>query len=186
MDRREALSVVSVLFGGMVVGSTAFLNGCQTNRPEPLYGLLNIDDKLLTDELGETILPGTQTSPGAGELKIGTFINTIVSDCYSPEEQSVFMNGLKSIRELCLDRYGKSFTDLDQKSRNEVLEFLENENKSFNPEPGKIHYYRMIKQLVIWAYLSSRKVSVEVLGYVPVPGKYEGCRPYQPGDKAIL
>jgi len=186
MDRREALSVVSVLFGGMVVGSTAFLNGCQTKRPEPLYGLLNIDDKLLLDELGEAILPETDTSPGARELKIGTFINTIVSDCYSPEEQSIFMNGLKNIRELCNGRFGKSFTDLNSESRNEVLEFLENENKSINPESGKKHYYRMIKQLVIWAYLSSRKISVDVLGYVPVPGKYEGCRPYQTGDKAIL
>jgi hypothetical protein len=90
MDRREALTVVSALFGGTVVGATAFLGGCQPASQQPLRGLMNIGDKLLVDEVGETILPRTETSPGAGELKIGTFINTIISDCYSPEEQAVF------------------------------------------------------------------------------------------------
>ncbi len=186
MDRREALSIVSVLFGGMVVGSSAFLTGCQSRRSEPLSGVMNIDDKLLIDEVGESILPKTSRSPGARELKIGTFVNSIVSDCYSPQEQSIFTNGLANLKDLCSERYGKSFPELGMETRSTILEILENENKSYQSGSGDIHYYLMIKQLVIWAYLSSRKVSIEVLGYVPVPGKYEGCRPYQPGEKAIL
>lgn len=186
MDRREALSMVTALFGGVVVGSSTFLNGCQNHRPEPLYGLLNIDDKLLIDEVGETLLPKTEHSPGAGELKIGTFINTIVSDCYTPGDQYIFMQGLKSLEDLCKDRYGKSFRQLNPGHRYTILEFLENESKTYIAEPGEVHYYLMIKQLVIWGYLSSRMVSIDVLGYVPVPGKYEGCLPYHPGNKAIL
>jgi hypothetical protein len=185
MDRREALSIVSVLFGGMVAGSSTFLSGCQSHRTEPLHGLLNIDDKLLIDDLGETILPASDSSPGAGELKIGTFVNTIVSDCYSPKEQAIFTEGLKSLRDLCQDRFGKNFSRLNPEAKVSILEILEKESGSHDSQTGDMHYYRMIKQLVIWAYLSSRKVQIEVLGYVPVPGKYEGCRPYRPGDKAI-
>ena len=186
MDRREALSIVSVLFGGMVAGSATLLNGCQSHRSEPLYGLLNIDDKLLIDEVGESILPASDSSPGAEELKIGTFVNTIVSDCYSPEEQTVFTEGLKNLRDLCQDRYGKKFSSLSPEAKVSILETLEKESGSYESQSGEMHYYRMIKQLVIWAYLSSRKVQIEVLGYVPVPGKYEGCRPYREGDKAIV
>jgi hypothetical protein len=186
MDRREALSIVSVLFGGVVVGSSAFLNGCSPRRSEPIYGLLNIDDKLLIDDLSEVILPKSDRSPGAGELKTGSFINTIVSDCYSPQEQTIFMQGLKKINALCEKQYGNIFSDLHQESKVATLETLEKESKSYQNELGEVHYYHMIKQLIIWGYLSSRKVSVEVLGYVPVPGRYEGCRPYQEGDKAAL
>jgi hypothetical protein len=186
MDRREALSIVTVLFGGVVVGSSAFLTGCQSPRPEPLYGLLNIEDKLLMDEVGETILPKTERSPGARELRIGSFINTIVSDCYNPQEQAVFMRGIQELNDLCKSRHGKNFPDLNLESRSSIMEILETESKFDKNETGEVHYYRMIKQLVIWSYLSSRKVSTEVLGYLPVPGKYEGCRPYQEGEKAIL
>lgn len=186
MDRRKALSVVTALLGGTVVGSGAFLSGCNPARRQPLKGLLNIDDKLFMDELGETILPKTGKSPGARELKIGSFINTIVSDCYTSEEQAVFMKGFEKLNDLCRSRFGKIFVDLDPENRNEVLDILEKES-SGNPEYNHIpHYYLMFKQLIIWSYLSSRKVSVETLGYVPVPGRYSGCVPYQEGDKAIL
>lgn len=186
MDRREALSVVSALFGGTVVGATAFLGGCQPARQQPLHGLLNIADKLLVDEVGETILPHTESSPGAGELKIGTFINDIVSDCYSPEEQAVFLDGLIALNETCRSRFGKEFPHLNTENRHAVLDVLESESRQPVDDKGPTHYYRMLKQLVIWAYLSSRKVSVEVLGYVSVPGRYEGCLPFNEGDKAIM
>jgi hypothetical protein len=186
MERREALSLVSVLFGGTVVGSGAFLEGCQPARHQPLSGLLNIDDKILIDEIGETILPQTEKSPGARELKIGSFINTIVSDCYSQAEQAVFMDGLHELSELCRSRFGKKFQGLDTPARHEALDILEEESRRSVNQNGMPHYYLMFKQLIIWAYLTSKKVSVEILGYVPVPGRYEGCLPYREGDKAIF
>lgn len=186
MDRRKALKIVSALYGGVVIGSTAFLNGCSSGRKSPLSGLLNIEEKLLMDEIGETILPKTNNSPGAAELRIGTFINTVVSECYNPAEQELFMNGIVDFQDISNARYGRKFADLNMEARYAILQIVEEEARSYREEKGELHYYSMIKQLVVWAYLSSRQVSVEVLGYVQVPGRYDGCIPYKEGDKAVL
>ena len=61
------------------------------------------------------------------------------------------------------------------------------QSKEFNKELIKgnpIHYYSMMKQLTVWGYLSSEKVGTQVLRHVPIPGRYEGCLPYEKGEKA--
>jgi hypothetical protein len=97
-----------------------------------------------------------------------------------------FLNGLRDLNESCRSRFGKEFRRLNTENRHAVLDILESESRQRVDDKGIPHYYRMLKQLVIWAYLSSRKVSVEVLGYVSVPGRYEGCLPLNEGDKAIM
>ncbi|MCK5281119.1 MAG: gluconate 2-dehydrogenase subunit 3 family protein, partial [Cyclobacteriaceae bacterium] len=46
------------------------------------------------------------------------------------------------------------------------------------------HYYTMMKQLTIWGYLSSETVGTKVLRHLPIPGRYDGCLPYEKGEKA--
>ncbi len=186
MDRREALGIMSLFIGGTIVGAEAFLSGCQPTREKPLTGILNEKEIALMDEIGECILPETKTSPGAKEVKIGAFINTIVCDCYSPQEQSAFMEGIDKINKLCRKKFGKIFNKLLNENRNGILEILANESRTYKSENGIPHYFEMIHQLVTWGYLSSEKVMVDVLGYIPVPGRYDGCIPYKPGDKINL
>jgi hypothetical protein len=45
------------------------------------------------------------------------------------------------------------------------------------------HYFSLIKQLTLWGYFTSEVGSTKALNYLPLPGKYEGCIPYQKGDK---
>ena len=187
MDRREALSVVSMIFGGTVVGASVFLSGCKENPGKPIIGILNNKEQKLVEELAETVLPKSSDSPGAKDVDIGKFINSIVTDCYDSGEQLAFRDGIKKLDEISLEKYKDEFIKLKQENKQNLLLSLEKESKEFNKELNKgnpIHYYSMMKQLTVWGYLSSEKVGTQVLRHVPIPGRFEGCLPYEKGEKA--
>ncbi|MGH2553929.1 MAG: gluconate 2-dehydrogenase subunit 3 family protein [Chitinophagaceae bacterium] len=46
------------------------------------------------------------------------------------------------------------------------------------------HYFTMMKHLTLWGYFTSETGCREALRYNPVPGRYEGCVPYNKGDRA--
>ncbi len=187
MDRREALSMVSLIFGGTIVGAGSFLAGCKENTKKQTFGLLNKEELTLSEDLAETILPKTISSVGAKEVEIGKFINTIVSDCYDELEQKAFLDGIKKLDETSILNFEEKFMRLSPKLKMELLLILERESKSYNQNNVKgeaPHYYTMMKQLTIWGYLSSKTVSTEVLRHVPIPGRYDGCLPYEKGEKA--
>ncbi len=189
MNRREALAAASVLFGGAIVGSQAFLAGCVSPKPkkEPFVGLLADSDVALLDEIAETILPTTESSPGAKAAKVGEFINVIVTDCYSPEEQNIFRGGLHRLNAATLERHGKLFVELAPEERHTFLLTLEDDVRNYRetraPDEPETHYYGMIKQLTVWGYFSSEVGSTQALRYVAVPGRYDGCVPYIEGEK---
>src|ERR1700712_5362851 len=98
MNRREALSSVALLLGGTIIGAEMFLSGCTNADSKIGTAGLNFtgDDVAFLDEVGETIIPKTDT-PGAREAKIGDFMKTIVNDCYPEADQKVFVGGLKKL-----------------------------------------------------------------------------------------
>ena len=188
MNRREALSSVALLLGGTIIGAEAFLSGCKSGDSK-LGASLNLsqNDLLFLDEVGETILPTTASSPGAKATKIGEFMKTIVNDCYEDKDQTIFLAGLQKLDDACKAKNGKSFLDCDDKQRHDLLVDLDKEQKDYTskkkPE-DPAHYFRMMKELTLWGYFSSEIGATKALRYVAVPGKYEGCVPYKKGDKA--
>ncbi|RED93378.1 gluconate 2-dehydrogenase subunit 3 family protein [Marinoscillum furvescens] len=190
MKRREALQSLGVLFGGTIVGAQAFLSGCSTEAP-PVSGILNDRKIKLLNDLGETLLPTTADSPGARQVDVGNFINDIVSAFYTPEEQQIFLDGLKAVTDLCDKQFSKTYDQLSPEEQTNLCLQLEAAAKAHRAavdrgEKSGEHYYVMIKQLTIWGYLSSEEVAKTAFKHMPVPGKYEGCIDYTPGDKAIF
>ena len=192
INRREALKAVSALFGTTIIGSQAFLAGC-AGVQNPANGgaasaLLNAADVALLDEIGETILPTTPDSPGAKAAQVGAFIQTIVMDCFSPEEQQVFRDGLRKLNADTQAQHGQPFPTLTAPQKHAHLLTLEDEVRALAetqaPEDAEMHYYSMIKQLTVWGYFSSEIGATQALRYLPVPGRYEGCIPYNEGEKA--
>lgn len=187
MDRREALTVVSMIFGVTIVGSAGFLNGCKPRERKSILGLLDQSEIGLLEELAEIILPKTADSPGAKDAEIGKFINDIVTDCYNTEEQKVFLGGISMVEELVRKGYGGKLAQLSREEKQHLIEQLEKEsqtNKSTSTELP--HFYTMMKQLFVWGYLSSELVGTMVLRHVPIPGRYEGCVPYTSGEKTYI
>jgi len=185
MNRREALSATAALMGSAIVGSQAFLFGCSGSETK----LENFSDEILIllDEIGETILPATTSSPGAKTSRIGDFMKVIVTDCYGPEEQKTFFDGVSNIQQTAHKKYNTSFTKLTDAQKNEMLLVLDNESKKNNSGGDEqVHFFTMVNQLTVWGFFSSEPGATQALRYVPIPGRYEGCVPYKEGEGAWI
>lgn len=209
MDRRELLKMIALVTGGTVIGGELFLSGCKV-ADKPLVNFTE-DMIALLDEVGETIIPATNT-PGAKAAKIGEFMKVMVTDCYTAKQQAVFMEGIKSIDKVCKKAKGKTFMECTPEQRHEFLVSLEKEAKEFNEKRDKTdeirrkehektneglawkyqkefeespsHYYTMLKQLTLFGFFTSKTGMTETLRHVPSPGRYDGSVPYTKGEKA--
>ena len=181
MDRREALALTSTFLGVTLVGSQVFLGAC--SAPQKESPLLTGQDILLLNVLCDGILPDSESSPGAGKAEVGRFVKAIVSDCYSQEEETLFVEGLRGLERELEAAYGMPFTNLEASERLTVLTRYDAEARDFEAE-GKPHFYTMLLQLTLWGYFISEPGATRALRYNPTPGRYEGCVPYNEGDKA--
>jgi glucoside 3-dehydrogenase (cytochrome c) hitch-hiker subunit len=187
MNRREALSSVALLLGGTIIGADIFLSGCKTGRKISDVLDFSPENIAFLDEVGETILPTTTSSPGAKAAKIGEFMKAIVTDCYEEKDQKIFAEGFGKLDAASNTKFSKYFMDLTPEQKHDLLVDLDKEAKDYQkskkPEDPN-HYFTQIKQLTLWGYFTSEPGATKALRYVAVPGRYEGCIPYKKGDKA--
>jgi hypothetical protein len=189
MNRRDALARVSLLLGGTILGAEAFLSGC-TNPPEQKLGGMGANfsntDIAFLDEVAETILPKTNT-PGAKDAQVGEFMARIVKDCYTEADQQVFLAGMQKLDDASKKKSGKSFMESTPEQRHDLLVDLDKEASAYGKTKKKedpAHYFRMMKELTLWGFFTSKPGATEALRYVAIPGKYQGCIDYKKGDKA--
>lgn len=194
MNRREALSRVSIIMGGTVLGAEAFLSGCTTAKAGITF---SADDIAFLNEVGEVILPATNT-PGAKEAKVGEFMSVMVRDCYNEKNQNIFMDGIRELQfKASKAKIGKSFMEANAQERHDLINAIDKEVKEAavrasdeakkNPNEKKVaskHYFTMIKELTLTGFFTSEVGATKALRYVAIPGRYEGCVPYKKGDKA--
>jgi hypothetical protein len=184
MDRKEAVQYISLLLGGTLVGANSFLSGCKMDDKQ----LFSKEDQAYLDEIAETILPETKT-PGAKAAQVGQFMIVMVSDCYDDKEQRIFRDGMKKINDQSEAKFGKSYLKITPEQRHELLVQIDNEQKQYmknKKEDEPVHYFRMMKELTLLGYFTSKPGCTQAKRYMPVPGKYIGCVPYKKGEKAIV
>ena len=46
------------------------------------------------------------------------------------------------------------------------------------------HYFRMIKELTLLGYFTSEIGSTQALRFAPVPGRFDPCLEYPPGERS--
>jgi hypothetical protein len=187
MNRRDALGRVALLFGGTIVGGAAFLEGCRQPDAKSVAGLsFSPDDIAFLDEVAETIIPTTNT-PGAKAAKVGAFMQVMVTDCYEEKDQKIFLEGMKTIDQVCQKAHGQPFMKATPEQRHALLSGIDKELKAYNADKKKEdpnHYFGLMKQLTLLGYFTSEIGATQALRYVAVPGRYEGCIPYKKGDRA--
>ena len=130
-------------------------------------------EKLLA-EVAEVIIPTTDT-PGAKAAGVAQFIVRVMRDCYQREEQEKFYAGLARLEGGKNSRYGKEFAELDAAQKNVVVRDTAEGNKAF---------FILMKQLTVAGYFTSEIGATKALAYLPIPGRFEGDVPLQPGQKA--
>ena len=193
INRREAIRRVSALLGGVAfVGGNRLLAAVEkaNSAAAPAPGKFSAQDIAYLDEIAETILPATKT-PGAKAAKTGAFMALMVTDCYSPAEQQVFLAGMRKVDEAMRKAHSVSFMAATPGQRLVVLATLDQEQKRVmdareaeHASPQPAHYFRMMKELTLLGFFTSKIGCTQALRYVEAPGRFDPCLPYAPGEPA--
>lgn len=188
MNRRDAISRVALILGGTVVGANIFLEGCKSADRKQISGLdFKPEDIAYLDEIADTILPTTASSPGAKAAAVGTFMTVMVKDCYDKEDQEIFVDGMNKLQDACRKKHDRYFMECTPQQRHALLVELDNEQKEHTKNKKKddrSHYFRLMKELTLLGYFTSEIGATKALRYIESPGKWEACIPYKKGDKA--
>jgi hypothetical protein len=181
IDRREALRKTALMLGAAVSASAmaGILNGCKATPDlnyKPVF--FNEDQARLVSELAEVIIPKTDT-PGAKDVGVPNFVDTIINQCYKKEDQERFISGLTAFDEEAKKSYGDSFAyckPADQIALTEKILAAALKERKENPKADR-PFVLMAKELTMLGYFSSEPGATKVLQYEAVPGAYKGCLP---------
>jgi gluconate 2-dehydrogenase gamma chain len=182
MDRREALKRTALLMGGMVSAPAIMgvLKGC-TAKPgidwKPAF--LSEDQASLVSTVSEIIIPRTDT-PGAKDVGVPSFIDQMLKEVYSKEDQEDFTKGLADFNDKAKDEYGEDFWDLDEEDQSAFVKKVHDEAvnaETTTDPPPKRPFILQMKELTMLGFFTSEVGAQQVLQYVAVPGAYKGCIP---------
>ncbi|WP_276373354.1 gluconate 2-dehydrogenase subunit 3 family protein [Chryseolinea sp. H1M3-3] len=178
MDRREALKRTAWLMGGAVSAPAilGILKGC-TAKPtidwKPVF--LSPEQGSLITQVSEIIIPKTDT-PGAKDVGVPGFIDQIVNECFTKEDQESFKKGLQEFDDAAKKEHGDSFIELDAEEQTAFVKKIH--DAAVNAEDnGKRPFILTLKELTMLGFFTSEPGATQVLQYSPVPGAYKGCIP---------
>lgn len=181
MDRREALRRTALLMGGAVSAPAiiGILNGCTAKptidwKPE----FLSSDQGVLVSQVSEIIIPKTDT-PGAKEVGVPRFIDSILKDCAAKADQDNFLNGLKEFDDAAKKEYGDPFVELSPEEQSAFVKKIHDAAiEADKKEPSeKRPFILTMKEYTMLGFFTSEVGATQILQYEAVPGSYKGCIP---------
>lgn len=182
MDRREALKRTAWLMGGAVSAPAIMgvLKGCSAKSGidwKPVF--LNDDQASMVTDLSEIIIPRTD-SPGAKDVGVPSFIDQMLNEVYSTEDQERFTRGLQALNDDAKEAYGDDFTDLDEEDQATLVKKIHDQavkGEQTNGDTSARPFILTMKELTMLGFFTSEVGASQVLQYHPVPGAYKGCIP---------
>ena len=187
MNRRDAIRKTGLIAGASLL-VPSFLSLLQSCKSEPRLDwqplFFTEDEARFISALVDTILPRTET-PGALDVKVDIFIDKVFAKTYDAEGQQKVRAEIAQFNEDCKKNFGAAFADLDEKDRAKALNAAEANSGKFNGAvwgtavgtQAPVGFYRSLKSMALWAYMSSEEIGEKVLNYDPVPQEYKGCIP---------
>jgi gluconate 2-dehydrogenase gamma chain len=197
MNRREAIHRASLVLGYAISAPalSGVLSGCKAS-PELTFKpkFFSADQAALISELSEIILPKTST-PGAIEAGVPGFIDSMVGEVYSKEDQDKFLEGLSEFDAEAKNSYGDKFLDCNRENQIAFFKKLHDEAIAKSGGSGPTGWWNTgggadkpfvlkIKELTILGFFTSEAGATQVLQYNQVPGPYQGCVPLAQIGKA--
>lgn len=175
MDRRTALKRTALIMGGALSSSAiaGVMNGCTARKElnwKPVF--LTDEQAAATAELAERIIPKTET-PGAKDVGVPEFIDMMLNDVYTEEEQQHFVDGIAKLNEDSKSEYGDDFADLEPAQMDAIIQKQADAVQGYAGEGQP--FFMMAKELVMLGFFTSEVGATEVLQHAQVPGRYEGC-----------
>ena len=130
----------------------------------------------------ERILPASDT-PGATDAGVAGFIDRMLADWFEPAERERFLGGLPELDKRSRERTGRDFADASEAEQVAILTALDEEvsalRRAGRGGEANQHWFGMLKYLTVYGYFTSEAAARKTLGSYPLPGRYDGCAPYQ-------
>ncbi len=133
----------------------------------------------LAAHLSEMIIPETDT-PGAKSAGVPTYIQAVIREFFTEEEQISFKAGLDGINLLAQESGASSFVKANSSQQMTILERLDQGEEGLDSSTWK-----RLKSLTIFGYYTSEAATQE-LAYEQIPGRFVGCIPFEDVGRAWL
>ena len=178
MDRRHLLKGMGVvaLYSSFPAVVSQFLSSCNSAAKTPRANYLSDEEFSLVENITDILLPKTST-PGALDVQVPYFIELVIKDCMTKEDQQLIKKGLQQ-----MSQQSPTFTSLSSNQKAEAVKKMDEaafkDNKDYS-------WFRIIKKLALIGYFTSQEGITKALNYVKVPGDYQACIPYKKGEKAM-
>ena len=180
MNRRSAIKgVLAFSFLGASVFSLTKFFGVS----DPIGRSHFLNYKTLIAELAETIIPRTDT-PGAKDAKVEDYIITMLVNCTDEQLKRKFLDGLKDVQEVSLDKFDRKYEDCNMPEKVIILKEFEHRSifekgllKKVENKLWGQSFFVELKNLTVRGYFTSKLGATECLAYDYVPGKFEACIP---------
>ena len=203
MERREALKNLG--FGTAAIFSSSMLFGAlQSCSPQPTVDWIPVamtpEQAAQLEKICEGICPAT-TTPGATEAGVANHIDQALSVLKTDQEVGYFTRGLdvfvKNFDANQDVKFNKATTEQVTAAVNEYFvkfdanpDMLRDLRTSMREEGEKsdefveTYFVTQVVNSTFESYFTSELVGETVMPYDPVPTKYEGCLPLEPGQKS--
>ncbi|MGH9471068.1 MAG: gluconate 2-dehydrogenase subunit 3 family protein, partial [Terriglobia bacterium] len=128
--------------------------------------------------LTEMIIP-TDDKPGAREARVANYIDFITFSAaeFKPELQRQWSDGLRALDGLSRQKYTQPFREISPAQREELLTEMSLPEREPNTEHAGYSFYRLVKEMTVEGFYSSRVGLMDVLEYKGLAflSSFPGC-----------
>jgi len=177
MDRRAAIKNIGVSFGSITLstGVLSIIQSCQTNNLNWKPEFFTAKKIGFMNRMLEIIIPETET-PGAISLNLTQFIDAYVYRNISSKNQKDLNQEIDEFMNFILNNENKK--SLDEIDDIKLEKYLSNhlDSDEFTESNGKNYseICSLLRQMGVNAYKLTEYVMTNKLGFVPIPGYYDG------------
>lgn len=185
VSRRDAIKQLALACGLLLSANSLSALAASVTPPTDLTRskktLLTSDQLALVRELGEIIIPTTDT-PGAIAAGVHDFINHFAVYCASTAEQQSLVAGLTRIETSAQSRFNKPFLSASKTQQIKLLTHMEQAADGFTAADRD--FIKQLKALVLFGYYTSEIGASQELAYLTIPGGYKGNFKFKQVGKA--
>jgi len=165
--------------GSNLDGSMAKMDHLPTSDAEPYAPRFFKPDEFKTVEsLTELIIP-TDDAPGAKEAQVARYIDFVVSAAaeFQPSLQVEWAQGLKLLDSLSRENHQRAFYEISVEDREALLMAMSVPERQSGTTHEGFEFYRLVKDMTVEGFYTSRVGLVDVLGYKGLAflSEFPGC-----------
>jgi hypothetical protein len=177
MKRRGAIKRIGLAFSTLTISTPVILTiqSCQTNSSNLNFSFFNKKQISFLEKIMEIVIPETDT-PGAKSLNILNFVDAHVSKNIRKEDQTYLIAMIDSFIDMIIETEKiNSIIEVDDKLlEKHFSNHIDNSSMIALNGQNYSQICGLIREMAVTSYMISEYVMTNKLGYVPIPGYYDG------------